>query len=169
MLKAATPMGAEEEAMLKALAHKQEAAPAPATAGSWATEGITGAASAAVERYWASLKSQARAAGEYTTSKAHAAGEYTTLKARAAGEYTTSKALAAGEYTASKARAAGEYTTTKARAAGEYTTLKALAAGEYTTSKARAAGEYTTLRTRQGVALFGEPNIGPIKTIVDRC
>ena len=36
-------------------------------------------------------------------------------------------------------------------------------------SKARAAGEYATLRTRQGVSLFGEPNIGAIKTIVDRC
>ncbi|KAM3316033.1 hypothetical protein ACQJBY_034269 [Aegilops geniculata] len=158
MLKAAAPMGAEDEAMLKALAHKPEAAPALATAGPWTTGGITGAASAAAERYWASFKSQARAAGEYTTSKASAAGEYTTLKARAAGEYTTSKALAAGEYT-----------TLKVRAAGEYTTLRARAAGEYMTSKARAAGEYTTLRTRQGVALFGEPNIGPIKTIVDRC
>ncbi|XP_044361847.1 uncharacterized PE-PGRS family protein PE_PGRS20-like [Triticum aestivum] len=74
-----------------------------AGAGPWTTtEGIKGAASAAAKRYWASLKSQARAAGEYTTHKA------------------------------------------------------------------RAAGEYATLRTRQGVALFGEPNIGPIKTIVDR-
>ncbi|KAF7055667.1 hypothetical protein CFC21_063170, partial [Triticum aestivum] len=99
MLKAAAPMGAEEEAMLKALAHKQEAAPAPGPAGPWTTGGITGAASAAVERYWASLKSQASAAGEYTTSKALAAGEYTTLRARAAGEYMTSKARAAGEYT----------------------------------------------------------------------
>jgi hypothetical protein len=35
--------------------------------------------------------------------------------------------------------------------------------------KARAAGDYVTLRTRQGVYLFGEPNIGAIKTIVDRC
>ncbi|XP_048572621.1 uncharacterized protein LOC125552938 [Triticum urartu] len=104
MLKAAAPMAAEEEAMLKALARKEEAAPAPAGAGPWTTtEGIKGAAAAAAKRYWASLKSQARAAGEYTTHKA------------------------------------------------------------------RAAGEYATLRTRQGVALFGEPNIGPIKTIVDRC
>jgi hypothetical protein len=36
-------------------------------------------------------------------------------------------------------------------------------------SKTRAAGDYATLRTRQGVSLFGEPNIGAIKTIVDRC
>ncbi|KAI4995420.1 hypothetical protein ZWY2020_035323 [Hordeum vulgare] len=111
MLKAAAaPRGTEEEAMLKALAHKETAAPATATAGPWTTEGIKGA----VERYWASLKSQARAAGEYTT-------------------------------------------------------IKTREAGEYTMAKARAAGEYTTLRTRQGVALFGEPDIGPIKTIVDRC
>ncbi|KAE8813382.1 hypothetical protein D1007_09378 [Hordeum vulgare] len=89
MLKAAAPMAAEEEAMLKlkALAQREEA---PVTGPM--TERINGAASAAVERYWASLK-----------------------------------------------------------------------------SKTRAAGEYATLRTRQGVALFGEPNIGPIKTIVDRC
>uniref|UniRef100_A0A453IX55 Uncharacterized protein n=1 Tax=Aegilops tauschii subsp. strangulata TaxID=200361 RepID=A0A453IX55_AEGTS len=78
---------------MKALAHKEEAAPAPAmtTARPWTTEVIKGAASAAAERYWASLKSQARAAGEYATR-----------------------------------------------------------------------------RTRQGVVLFGEPNNGPIKTIVDR-
>ncbi|CAM0870751.1 unnamed protein product [Alopecurus aequalis] len=36
-------------------------------------------------------------------------------------------------------------------------------------NRARAAGEYAALRTRQGVTLFGEPNIGAIKTIVDRC
>jgi hypothetical protein len=36
-------------------------------------------------------------------------------------------------------------------------------------SMTRAAGDYATLRTRQGVSVFGEPNIGAIKTIVDRC
>jgi uncharacterized membrane protein len=36
-------------------------------------------------------------------------------------------------------------------------------------TKAREAGDYATLRTRQGISLFGEPNIGAIKTIVDRC
>lgn len=36
-------------------------------------------------------------------------------------------------------------------------------------SKFCAAGEYATVRTRQGISLFGEPNIGPIKSIVDHC
>ncbi|KQK23619.1 hypothetical protein BRADI_1g74970v3 [Brachypodium distachyon] len=36
-------------------------------------------------------------------------------------------------------------------------------------NKVYAAGKYTTTRTRQGISLFGEPNIGPIKSIVDHC
>ncbi|BAF10898.1 uncharacterized protein [Oryza sativa Japonica Group] len=62
-------------------------------------------------------------------------------------------------------RTVGEEATFKERSKDLFRQFKDAPAGDHWVclkNKVRAAGEYATLRTRQGITMFGEPNVGDL-------
>ncbi|XP_040377785.1 uncharacterized protein LOC121053849 [Oryza brachyantha] len=62
-------------------------------------------------------------------------------------------------------RTVGEEATFKERSKDLLRQFKDAPAGDHWVclkNKVRAAGEYAALRTRQGIAMFGEPNVGSL-------
>ncbi|KAG8073480.1 hypothetical protein GUJ93_ZPchr0006g41746 [Zizania palustris] len=80
-------------------------------------------------------------------------------------QQTPEKEAAAARARACYRRTVGEEATFKESAKDLFRQLKEAPAGDHWVclkNKVRAAGEYATLLTRQGITMFGEPNIGNI-------